>query len=549
MTPPTEDTIRLPVGTRMHEFEIRDYLGAGGFSIVYLAWDHVLRREVALKEYLPAGIAQRGSQTRVYPRSQDDQDIFQEGLRCFMEEAQMLAQFDHASLVRVLRFWEAHGTAYMVMPFYKGVTLKARLAQRGHPADEAWLLALLDPLTAALQYLHRAQYQHRDIAPDNILLLAEGEQPVLLDFGAARKVVSGYTQDLAVMLKPGYAPIEQYADDPSLRRGPWTDVYALSALVHWALVGRPPPAAVNRVYQDPFEPLSRRFEGKYSPGLLQAVDRGLVQHPDQRLGSIAEWRLLAGLDGPTQPIRGVSRPLPDDDSTVLVKRPKEPHSPPPAPADESTEPTRLQTSASPPPQTETARPPKRAERSGPAPQGNADTRARPARLGLVAAAVAIVTIGGGALAWLTASQPGESPPTRPAASGQPAPAAAKDATTPATPPMESGGMPATVAPMPAPMSTPPPADAGRPANEGAPTASPTPVRPREMPKEPEARPAARPPPAGAPKQPPSEPTAAKDKPPASAASAQECARLIALESLGQIDAEQRARLEKVCARR
>ena len=312
--------MRLPVGARMHEFEIRGYLGEGGFSIVYLAWDHVLEREVALKEYMPSSLAARDGATRVFPRSERHRETFDLGLRSFINEGRLLAQFDHASLVKVYRFWEQNGTAYMVMPFYKGITLKERVRALGRTPDEGWLRGILDPLTAALQILHRAQCYHRDIAPDNIILLAETEQPLLLDFGAARKVVSDRTQNLTVILKPGFAPIEQYAEDPAMKQGPWTDVYALSAVVHWALVGRAPPAAVTRVFKDPYAPLASALAGQYSAALLDAVDRGLAQHPEQRIRSVAEWRAAAGLEAASAVPRTHAPPTSDDEATRIVTR-------------------------------------------------------------------------------------------------------------------------------------------------------------------------------------------------------------------------------------
>src|SRR5262245_64732153 len=133
----------------------------------------------------------------------------------------MLAQSDHPSLVKVYRFWEANGTAYMVMPFYQGITLKEALRREKAPPDEVRLKQLLAQLLDALEVIHRTQALHRDIAPDNILILPDGN-PVLLDFGAARRVITDRTQTLTAILKPGYAPVEQYGESPSLKQGPWT---------------------------------------------------------------------------------------------------------------------------------------------------------------------------------------------------------------------------------------------------------------------------------------------------------------------------------------
>ena len=285
----------LPIGTRLHEFEIVDLVGEGGFGIVYLARDCVLERSVALKEYLPAALASRGPGATVAPSSSRDVETFQIGLRSFINEARMLAQFDHPALVKVYRFWEANGTAYMVMPYYEGITLKESLRRAGTPPDESDLKQLLAQLLDALQVLHRANAVHRDIAPDNILILPHGD-PLLLDFGAARRVITDRTQTLTAILKPGYAPIEQYGESPSLKQGPWTDLYALAGVMHFAITGTPPTPAVTRTITDPVVPLSRAAAGRYSAQFLRALDQALSVNPANRPQSVEAFRSLLGLD-------------------------------------------------------------------------------------------------------------------------------------------------------------------------------------------------------------------------------------------------------------
>lgn len=285
----------LSVGTRLHEFEIVGLIGEGGFGIVYLARDCVLERKVALKEYLPAALASRGPGATVAPTSRQSVETFQIGLRSFMNEARMLAQFDHPALVKVYRFWEANGTAYMVMPYYQGITLKEALRGAGTPPDEIRLKELLAQLLDALEVLHRAQALHRDIAPDNILMLPDGN-PVLLDFGAARRVITDRTQTLTAILKPGYAPIEQYGESPSLKQGPWTDLYALAGVVHFAITGAAPTAAVTRTIADPVVPLDKAASGRYSPQFLRALDQALSVNPANRPQSVEEFRSLLELE-------------------------------------------------------------------------------------------------------------------------------------------------------------------------------------------------------------------------------------------------------------
>ena len=288
----------LPAGTYVGEFEITSLLGEGGFSLVYIAWDHSLHRKVAVKEYLPSSLAMRAAGTTVQVRSERQRATFDAGLRSFVNEARLLAQFDHPSLVKVYRFWEANGTAYMVMPLYAGTTLKDKLRQMGSPPDEEWLMQLLDPLTEALAILHGENCLHRDIAPDNVLLLEGTERPLLLDFGAARRVIGGMTQDLTVILKQGYAPVEQYAEVPEMKQGPWTDLYALAASVHFAIMGKIPPNSVGRLMNDSLVPLSTGAAGRYSDEFLQSIDCALRVRPEQRTPDVAQLRADLGLPPP-----------------------------------------------------------------------------------------------------------------------------------------------------------------------------------------------------------------------------------------------------------
>lgn len=280
----------LPVGTYVGEFEVTDVLGEGGFGIVYLAWDHSLERKVALKEYMPSSLAARGAGLGVTVKSSRHQETFEAGRRSFVNEAKLLAQFDHPSMVKVYRFWEANGTAYMVMPFYEGSTLKDTLKDMGSPPDEAWLTALLAPVSEALEVLHNQQCYHRDIAPDNIILLKGTGKPLLLDFGAARRVIGDMTQALTVILKAGYAPIEQYAEVPGMNQGPWTDVYALAASVYYAIHGKTPPPAVGRLVNDGYVPLVQSAAGRYSEQFLAAIDHALAVKPDERTQNMAQLR-------------------------------------------------------------------------------------------------------------------------------------------------------------------------------------------------------------------------------------------------------------------
>ena len=308
----------LPIGHQLNAFTLEAVIGEGGFSIVYRARDQGLDRLVALKEYIPSSLAYRAHDGEVAARSERHRETYQLGLRSFLNEARLLASFDHPSLVKVYTFWEQHGTAYMVMPYYKGPTLRAWVTNLGTPPSETWLRALAAPLIDALERIHADRCYHRDVAPDNILLLVDREagpfleqtpRPLLLDFGAARRVISDATQSLTVILKAGYAPIEQYAQTASMRQGPWTDVYALCAVLYSAVTGHAPPASVGRVINDEM-PSARQVGGRfYTPQFLAAIDAGLAVRPNDRPQSMSELRRLlaapadpAGVSPPTTPI-------------------------------------------------------------------------------------------------------------------------------------------------------------------------------------------------------------------------------------------------------
>ena len=281
----------LPVGARIGEFEVHRLIGEGGFGIVYLCYDQALDRYVALKEYMPSSLAMRQDTTlAIVVKSKHHEETFEAGLKSFINEARLLAQFDHPSLLKVYRFWQANGTAYMTMPYYEGPTLKQALAALGGPPDEATLRSWLLPMLDALEEIHRVNCYHRDIAPDNILLTASG--PLLLDFGAARRVIGDMTQALTVVLKPGFAPIEQYGDAATMSQGAWTDLYALASVVYFAITGRPPMSAVDRVMDDRLEPLSHRVAGRYSHALLATVDTALSVRPQDRPQNVAAFRAM-----------------------------------------------------------------------------------------------------------------------------------------------------------------------------------------------------------------------------------------------------------------
>ncbi len=310
-----DTAVPLAPGRRLGDFLLTRVVGQGGFGIVYEVEDLCLQRRVAIKEYMPSHLATRPDGERVHPISSRYANTFELGRRSFVSEARLLAQFRHPGLLEVFHFWEQNGTAYMAMPFYEGLTLDRVLAGKPGIVGEAWLKDTLAPVLDALEHMHAADCYHRDVSADNILVLDSGKA-LLLDLGAARRVIGDTERALTVMLKPGYAPIEQYADDPACRQGPWTDIYALAAVLYFAVTGRMPPASASRVMHDSLPPLGSMQPPGYSLGFLEAIDRGLSIRPERRPRSIAGFRSLlhggAAAGGaardPAQKAAGVATP-------------------------------------------------------------------------------------------------------------------------------------------------------------------------------------------------------------------------------------------------
>lgn len=292
LVPPIAHLDALSVGTRLAEFELQSLLGVGGFGMVYRAYDHSLHRTVAIKEYMPAALASRQNGLTVSIRSSVDQPTYESGLKSFVAEARLLAQFDHPSLVKVYRFWEANNTAYMAMPLYSGMTLKQARSQMTAPPPEAWLRTVLWSVLQALRVLHEHNTLHRDVSPDNIFLQDMGP-PVLLDLGAARRAISDRSHKLTAILKVNYAPIEQYAEAEDLQQGPWTDLYSLAAVVYTCLCNDPPLPATSRLVRDRLPPLAgvvqtvhEHFGQAYTDEFVSAISHALAIQPADRPQSV-----------------------------------------------------------------------------------------------------------------------------------------------------------------------------------------------------------------------------------------------------------------------
>lgn len=289
----------LPVGTRVTDFEIIGLIGEGGFGIVYLARDTSLDRVVALKEFMPAAFAGRVDGVRVAVRAANHSATFDAGLKSFINEAKMLAKFAHPALVEVFRFWEGNGTAYMAMRLYRGETLRQVLAKGEYKFNEENIAQIMGPIFDALEMLHREQVFHRDIAPDNIML-SDGRS-VLLDFGSARRIIGDATQALTTVLKPGYAPVEQYSDDGTMKQGAWTDVYALGGVLYHLATGKVPMQAVSRMMSDPLQTVNQVTHDAFSPTFSAAVSKAMSVHIENRFQTVTEFREALGWNVGLQP--------------------------------------------------------------------------------------------------------------------------------------------------------------------------------------------------------------------------------------------------------
>ena len=291
MSEPQQHRLALPQGTRIRDFEFHRVLGHGGFGMTYLGWNLALDIPVAIKEYLPGDLATREQDGSVVPQSSQAASDFQWGLERFLDEARTLARFQHPNIVRVLHFFEAHSTAYIVMEYAEGETLSEHIERKGS-LQEAELKAILYPLLSALEVVHQADFLHRDIKPGNIVLRDSDGSPVLLDFGAARQAVGAKSRSVTSIVTPGYAPIEQYSSRG--HQGAWTDIYALGGVCYRALTGDVPEDATDRVRYDPLVPVAQRCAGRVSQELLEAVDWALSVDEGARPQSVGAWREAMG---------------------------------------------------------------------------------------------------------------------------------------------------------------------------------------------------------------------------------------------------------------
>ena len=265
-------------------------LGEGGFGITYIGMDLNLQRRVAIKEYFPLGLVSREmtdvTRTSVSPLTGEKGEAYNSGLQKFMEEAQGVSQFDELDgIVTVKDFFFENATAYMVMEYLDGITLKEYLREQGGKISGEQALKYMKPILEALQKVHEAGMIHRDISPDNIILTKDGKIK-LIDFGSARAFARDENQTFTIMLKHGYAPPEQYQSKG--KQGPWTDVYGICATLYKMITGKIPPNAMDRYDEDTLKPFSELEVGMpvYMDQVI--IETGMALKAKDRWQSIEE---------------------------------------------------------------------------------------------------------------------------------------------------------------------------------------------------------------------------------------------------------------------
>ena len=278
----------LRKGTRLiGRYTIEKVLGQGGFGITYLGMDELHEKPVAIKEFFPQGIVTRNIEYEdtVTVTFVGEKENYEKGKERFLKEARTMAKFSKdEGIVKALDFFEINNTAYIVMEYLEGITLKQYLRENQRIAPED-LIELLVPLIESLDEIHSQGMIHRDISPDNIMVLPDGRIK-LMDFGAARDYTEFGEKSLSIVLKPGYAPPEQYQTHGI--QGPWTDIYALCATMYKCITGENPPDAIERVMDDSLKKISE-FGIAILPQEEAAIIKGMSVSAKDRYQDIKDF--------------------------------------------------------------------------------------------------------------------------------------------------------------------------------------------------------------------------------------------------------------------
>lgn len=279
--------VALPAGLNLLNYKIQSILGQGGCGITYLAEDLDRGSKVAIKEFFPCSLVSRGSDRIVTLQTNDYAQAFTTGMQQFMNESSVLKTFRHPNVVRVERFFNWYNTAYMVMPYEEGHSL-GQLRRQDFKFDQEALLKLMGPLLDGLHAVHSEGFLHRDIKPSNIFVRTN-QTPLLLDFGAVCHLKSKTGEMITPMVTPKFAPIEQYSTGDRL--GPWTDIYALGAVLYLLVTGSvPPEAPVRQAKSHIFQPaVEAGDKSRFATSVLKAIDWALQFDPERRPRSVPEF--------------------------------------------------------------------------------------------------------------------------------------------------------------------------------------------------------------------------------------------------------------------
>ena len=283
----TQTNAPLPEGLEVGGYRIVRKIASGGFSIVYLA-DDSEGQSVALKEYLPSSLVKRSSGELVPFVSAENLPTYHNGLKCFFEEGRSLARILHPNVVRVLNFFRANDTVYMVMAYERGRSLQELIIRfRGKPGREVLperhIRRIFSQVMNGLREVHANRLLHLDLKPANVYLRQDGS-PMLLDFGASRQTLTQDAPKLFPMYTPGFAAPELYRRNQQL--GPWTDIYSIGASIFNCMVGVPPQSAIEREREDRMDQFYTELESIYTPDLLKLVRWSLMLDPLQRPQSV-----------------------------------------------------------------------------------------------------------------------------------------------------------------------------------------------------------------------------------------------------------------------
>lgn len=293
----TQPNHALPIGYQLLEYQIDKVLSGGGFSFVYLAHDKQ-GNTVAIKEYLPCSLAMRDDGDRVVAASDEALAGFRHGLKSFFEEGRALAKIDHHNIVRVVNFFRANETVYMVMQYERGRSLQEYIQSQPQPVPEHFVRRVFGELLTGLREVHTHKLLHLDIKPANIYIRQDGS-PVLLDFGSARQALTDAQTKLAPTYTPGFAAPEQYFDRHHL--GPWSDIYSIGASMYACLLRATPLAADLRVKEDSLLPAVKAGVGIYSDHLLEAIDQCLALDYLKRPQSVFSLQKTLREEAPVKP--------------------------------------------------------------------------------------------------------------------------------------------------------------------------------------------------------------------------------------------------------